>query len=155
MGNGTARSRRIAKPRIWQTGFQARAAPAGPVVQLRPDRVVKRTRTLGVTSSHSANPTKGRAVYQGFTLDADQVVATPIDELALRILADVVAVHADPNYGLPNEHSWLQQAAQGAFARRRDAMQALSEAWTWLRSKTLVAYDPTQSFASGFVFVTR
>lgn len=34
-------------------------------------------------------------------------------------------------------------------------LQACSEAWTWLRSKTLVANDLSQSYAAGWVFVTR
>jgi len=89
--------------------------------------------------------------YQGWTLEPDEVLAMPIDELGLRILADVQASASDY---LPNEHAWLTMLGQ-SYGGTSAALRACSEAWTWLRSRTLVAYDPTQGYAAGFVFITR
>ena len=75
----------------------------------------------------------------------------PIDELGLRILADVQATASDHR---PNEHTWLAMLEQD-YGGSSAALRACSEAWTWLRSRTLVAYDPTQGYAAGFVFITR
>ena len=83
-----------------------------------------------------------------FDLDPEEVLSLPPDELAISILRDVVE---NDEW---NEHNWLLKAAQGGYAGRSDVLQALAEAWSWLRRKGLIAHTPgqTDSFA---IFVTR
>src|SRR4051812_17038564 len=60
-----------------------------------------------------------------WSLEADDVVGLPVDDLALRVLVD-----ARDN----NEWNWRNWVllAQRAYQGRNDAVQALVEAWTWL-----------------------
>ncbi|MET7949074.1 TIGR02391 family protein [Micromonospora sp. NPDC005324] len=64
----------------------------------------------------------------------DEIVALPLDELALLVLGD-----ADRT-GAWNWRSWLLEARQ-AGVKRSDAALALSEAWNWLESHGLIAWD--------------
>jgi len=73
-----------------------------------------------------------------WTLTADDVVALPIDDLALRVLQDA----RDSNEW--NWHNWMLTAVQN-YPRGRDAVLALSEAWSWLIGRGLVVWDPSQS----------
>jgi hypothetical protein len=61
--------------------------------------------------------------YLGWTLEADEVVALPLDDLALRVLKD--ARDADEW----NWHNWVKRA-RAAYQKRPDAVLALTEAWT-------------------------
>ncbi|GAB3404724.1 TIGR02391 family protein [Flindersiella endophytica] len=83
-----------------------------------------------------------------WTLAAEEVIALPLDELALRVLADA---HAG---GTWNWRNWMISAGQHHYPRNAEAMRALSEAWTWLMTKGLVAWNPTQS-SEAAIFVTR
>lgn len=83
-----------------------------------------------------------------WTLSADEVVALPLDELALRVLADYVA-NDEWNW-----RNWMGRAAQVAYPSRPDANFALSEAWGWLQAKGLVAWNPKQDSREA-VLVTR
>ncbi len=83
------------------------------------------------------------------TLDARIVVELPVDELALRVLADIHAT------GAWNEHNYLvEAAAEPAFRASRDAQQAIAEAMGWLRSRGLIGRKADDSSGNG-IFVTR
>ncbi|TQL58767.1 uncharacterized protein (TIGR02391 family) [Oryzihumus leptocrescens] len=89
------------------------------------------------------------ACVQDWTLTPDEIVALPLDELALRILADVKANNEW------NWRNWMLSAVQSsAYSRHPQALRALSEAWGWLRANGLVAWDPSQDSAQA-IFVTR
>lgn len=81
-----------------------------------------------------------------WTLTADEVVGLPIDDLALRVLRD--ARDKEWNY-----RNWLLGAQQD-YRPRRDAVQALSEAWGWLVNHGLVAVDINQGSSEAF-FISR
>lgn len=85
---------------------------------------------------------------QGWTLSADEILALPLDEFALRLLADI-----DANEGNPNGYSWMNRARQH-YGRNSPAMTAMAEAWNWLESRGLIAPDLSQS-SSNWVFITR
>lgn len=85
---------------------------------------------------------------QDWTLEAEEIVALPVDELSLLLLADI-----DANSNTPNKFNWMN-AARNAYGVMTPAMQALAEAWNWLESRGLVATNFSQS-SSDWVFVTR
>src|SRR5918996_3695026 len=87
-----------------------------------------------------------------WTLELDQILAFPVDELALHILADVAA-----NDATPNRYNWLNQVVNSGYyagPRETEVLRALSEAWTWLITHRLVASDPRQT-NSDWLFITR
>jgi uncharacterized protein (TIGR02391 family) len=84
---------------------------------------------------------------QAWSLEADEVVGLPIDELAYLVLQDAKA-NDEWNY-----RNWLL-LAKTAYAARPDALRALAEAWNWLIARGLVAQNPQQSAAEAF-FITR
>jgi hypothetical protein len=77
----------------------------------------------------------------------EDITALPLDELALRVLED-----ANAN-GTWSWRNWMIETAQ-ALGRNTAALRALSEAWTWLSAKGLVAWDPDQDSETS-IFVTR
>lgn len=83
-----------------------------------------------------------------WTLEAGEVVALPLDDLALRVLRD-----ARDNDEW-NSHNWILLAAKGGYRDRPDAVRALAEAWAWLRNRNLIARNPDQSAPDSF-FITR
>jgi uncharacterized protein (TIGR02391 family) len=83
-----------------------------------------------------------------FDLTPEQVVGSPTDLLALRILQDV---HTNAEW---NHHNWMVKAQQGPYGGNRAALEALEEAWAWLRAKGFIARDPQQSSPES-IFVTR
>ncbi|WP_117215713.1 TIGR02391 family protein [Allorhizocola rhizosphaerae] len=83
-------------------------------------------------------------MYRDWKLDADEVVALPLDELALLVLRD-----AHDNEEL-NWGNWLNDAKR-AYSDRLDALQALGEAWGWLQSHGLISWNPSQSHERAFV----
>lgn len=83
-----------------------------------------------------------------WTLAADDVVALPIDDLALRVLQDAWQ-NEEWNY-----RSWLLGAQQHGYRNRSDAVEALGEAWAWLVNRGLVTHDVNQSAAEAF-FISR
>jgi hypothetical protein len=64
---------------------------------------------------------------QPWQLTADEVLALPLDELALRVLKDA---HDKDEW---NWRNWLL-GAKRYMAGHKDALRALSEAWGWLIS---------------------
>lgn len=81
--------------------------------------------------------------------DPSRALALPVDELALEVLADIVATNEW------NEYNYLNSASQDPRYRRGDAaLRALAEALTWLRSRVFIARTPGQS-ADAAIFVTR
>jgi uncharacterized protein (TIGR02391 family) len=72
-----------------------------------------------------------------WNLEADDIVALPVDDLAMRILTD-----AKDNEEW-NWRNWLLKA-KNAYPERVDAVVALSEAWSWLIGRGLVVWDPMQ-----------
>jgi uncharacterized protein (TIGR02391 family) len=96
-------------------------------------------------------------LYPGWTVSPDEVMALPLDELGLRILADI-SFQRDLSGTQPlNERTWIMHLAQsGDYHGRQDAVAACCEAWTWLRAKTLIATDASRGqFGDGWVIVTR
>lgn len=86
--------------------------------------------------------------YRGFLLSREDVLALPLDELALRVLHD--AAKSDEW----NWRNWMIQAEEG-YRRDAQVLGALGEAWEWLFSHGLAArYRPGQS-SEGAVMVTR
>lgn len=66
-----------------------------------------------------------------FSLTPDQVVALPIDELALAVLLDA----RDTDQW--NWRNWMQHARQRTYQGHPDVIHALEEAWAWLRQHGL------------------
>jgi uncharacterized protein (TIGR02391 family) len=81
-----------------------------------------------------------------FRLTDDDILALPVDELALEVLRDVVA---NPQW---NSANWMLLAAHGYS---QVALRALAEAWAWLHSNGLVAEDLEKQTTLHAVFVTR
>ncbi|MEU1036563.1 TIGR02391 family protein [Streptomyces mirabilis] len=79
-----------------------------------------------------------------WTLEADEVLALPIDDLALRVLKDA---HDTSEW---NWRNWLLKAKNG-YQGRKDVAQALSEAWTWLINRGLIVWNPDQDAVGAFV----
>lgn len=73
-----------------------------------------------------------------WTLDASDVTALPVDDLALRVLRDA----RDNNEW--NWRNWVLLAEQ-SYGRNSPASLALVEAWTWLLNRGLVVRDVGQS----------
>jgi len=82
-------------------------------------------------------------------VDPDAALALPVDELGLLILRDY---RRSKGW---NAYNWMNDAQQRpGYQNRPDALHALSEAWSWLLSRGLVARDFGQS-NSDYVFITR
>jgi uncharacterized protein (TIGR02391 family) len=75
-----------------------------------------------------------------WTLEADEVVALPVDDLALRVLKDA----RDNNEW--NWRNWVLLAEQ-SYVGNPAASLALVEAWTWLINRGLVVREINQSSA--------
>lgn len=81
--------------------------------------------------------------------DPARALALPVDELALEVLADLVAANEW------NEYNYLNSASQDPRYRGADpALRALAEALTWLRARGFIARTPGQT-ADAAIFVTR
>jgi uncharacterized protein (TIGR02391 family) len=87
--------------------------------------------------------------YAGFTLDAAEISALPLHELALRVLYDVDAA------GEWNWHNWMVKAQQGSYGQSPEALGVLSEAWNWLLCHGLVVWNPSQSSDSAIMISRR
>lgn len=81
--------------------------------------------------------------FEDWSLEADRVVALPLDELALLVLRDAKARRAW------NWRSWLNHL-RAPYADRPDALRALSEAWTWLHTHGLISWNFVQTSADAF-----
>ena len=79
-------------------------------------------------------------------LPPDVVDDLPLDELALRVLADIVETRHW------SEWNYLNEARNAG--RSRETLVALSEALAWLRGHAMIGRDPTQSSESAII-VTR
>jgi len=79
-----------------------------------------------------------------WNLSADDVVALPIDDLALRVLRDT----RDTNEW--NWRNWVM-ATQQDYGRGSPAVGALMEAWAWLINRGLVVRDINQSATESIV----
>jgi hypothetical protein len=85
------------------------------------------------------------ARVRDWTLSADEVTALPLDDLALRVLLD-----ARDNDEW-NWRTWMLVAQQETYPDRRNTLQALTEAWTWLINRGLVLRDINQSSVESIV----
>ncbi|MGR3875614.1 TIGR02391 family protein [Streptomyces graminifolii] len=83
-----------------------------------------------------------------WTLEADDVVALPLDDLALRVLRDALQSN-EWNY-----RNWLLAASHHGYVTRKDAVAALGEAWAWLVNRGLVVPDVDQNSIGAF-FISR
>ncbi|WP_432741797.1 TIGR02391 family protein [Streptomyces sp. JH002] len=83
-------------------------------------------------------------LYLGWTMEADEVVALPVDDLALRVLRD--ARDADEW----NWHNWVRRA-RVAYQKHPDAVLALTEAWTWLLNRGLVVWNVHKDTPASFM----
>jgi uncharacterized protein (TIGR02391 family) len=84
-------------------------------------------------------------VPAGWVLEADDVIALPIDDLALRVLKDA----RDTNEW--NWRNWMLGARTHAYPSRKDAVNALAEAWSWLLNRGLVVSDVYQGATEAIV----
>jgi hypothetical protein len=80
-------------------------------------------------------------------LDATTVVDLPVDQLALRILADF------QRSGVWNSSNYVIEAQQYR-GYSGEALRAIAEAFAWLSARGLTAPNPDQSSAHA-IFVTR
>lgn len=82
-------------------------------------------------------------------LSAVQVIELPVDELALRVVADLITTSEW------NEYNYLNSAGQhAAFASSRPALEAIAEALGWARAHGMIARTPGQT-SDAAIFVTR
>ena len=71
------------------------------------------------------------------SLTAEQVIEMPVDELALAVVADLIATREW------NEYNHLNSASQHPpFARNGYATRAVAEALGWARAHGLIARTP-------------
>lgn len=84
---------------------------------------------------------------QPWELTAEEILALPLDELALHVLKDA----CDKNTW--HWKNWLINA-KVRLPDQPDALRALSEAWGWLINRGLVAGDPDQN-SSEAIFISR
>ncbi|HUP86889.1 MAG TPA: TIGR02391 family protein [Acidimicrobiales bacterium] len=83
------------------------------------------------------------------TPDPGRATTLPLDELALEVLADLVARNEW------NEYNYLNSASQdGRYRGQEAALHAIAEALTWLRNRGFIAHTPGQT-ADAAIFVTR
>jgi uncharacterized protein (TIGR02391 family) len=84
-------------------------------------------------------------------LSPQDALDLPIDELALRVLADLIGTREwnENSYGLK-----YHQDVQGGYSSNRAAQEAVAEAVGWLRSHGMVARQPSNN-SSDAIFVTR
>lgn len=87
---------------------------------------------------------------QNWKLTGDEVLALPLDELALHVLRDAVENAADINS--QNWRTWLLAVQQHVYPKRPiDVLQALGEAWGWIQQHGLITWHPMQSSEQSFV----
>ncbi len=79
------------------------------------------------------------------TLPTDQLLAMPVDQLGLLILQDLLATNEW------NESNYLNAGQQ---TYRGPALEAIAEAFAWLRARAIIVRKPTQT-ADAAIFVTR
>lgn len=85
---------------------------------------------------------------QPMQISADEILALPLDELALRVLQNA----RDTNEW--NWRNWLLGARRW-LAGHEPALQALSEAWGWLSNRGLIAASPSQDSSAAFIISRR
>ena len=77
---------------------------------------------------------------RGWELTAEEIVLLAVDDLAIRILVDVVENQEW------NSRNWMVLARQvDEYRSRPDCLQALDEAWAWLYAQGLVVRNSGQS----------
>lgn len=81
------------------------------------------------------------------TLPAEQIIEMPVDELALSVVADLIATNAW------NDYNYVLESQQ-ALGRDDAALKAIAEALGWARAHVMIARTPGQSSDSA-IFVTR
>jgi uncharacterized protein (TIGR02391 family) len=83
-------------------------------------------------------------------LHSTRRAATAVDELALHVLADLIASHElDEYYTLKYSHD-----LEHGYSANKAAQQAIAEAMSWLRSQGMIARQPANT-SSDAIFVTR
>jgi uncharacterized protein (TIGR02391 family) len=82
-----------------------------------------------------------------WSLADQEILALPLDELALAVLRDA---HARSTW---NWRNWMLETQQQCGVGTA-AAEALAEAWTWLFTRNLVAWNPQQSAADS-IRITR
>lgn len=84
-------------------------------------------------------------------LDPREVIELPVDELGLRVLADLLQMGEWNEYNYTLRH---QDARQSKLSGNPQALNALAEALGWLRSQSMIARTPG-NMADAAIFVTR
>jgi uncharacterized protein (TIGR02391 family) len=85
------------------------------------------------------------------TISPDEALELPVDELALIVLADLVAIKEQNEYNYGNRH---RQDVQGGYSRNTAALEAIGEAMGWLHAHGLIARR-IENQDSNWIFVTR
>jgi len=84
-------------------------------------------------------------------LDPSEVLELPVDELGLKVLADLIAMREWNEYNYTN---WYKQARESTLGRDINVLNALAEALGWLRAQGMIARTPG-NMADAAIFVTR
>jgi uncharacterized protein (TIGR02391 family) len=87
--------------------------------------------------------------FQDMGLEAEDVLALPLDDLALRVLKSAT----DSNEW--NWQNWMLGASQRGYPGRPDVVQAFAEAWAWLQNQGLIAWNHQQSSSPAAFVVSR
>jgi uncharacterized protein (TIGR02391 family) len=88
----------------------------------------------------------------------DDAAALPLDQLALRLLAQISKDERSGQFGIPQERVYINSSVWLIPDReeRESFFRLLQEAWDWLLSHGLIASgEPSQPHGTGFTFVTR
>ena len=85
------------------------------------------------------------------TIPPEDALQLPVDELALLVLADLVASNEWNEYNYGNRH---RQDVKGGYSGNAAARNAISEATGWLRSHGMIARK-TEDNNPDSIFVTR
>lgn len=84
-------------------------------------------------------------------LSPDDVVALPLEELALRVLENY---HEDPDSW--HWGNWVAaRKVEYGHRQHREAIKALHEAWAWIFNHGLVVRDPDRDSDDGCVLLSR
>jgi uncharacterized protein (TIGR02391 family) len=95
---------------------------------------------------------RARLPSMAFDLTDEEILAHPVDQLALRVLEDYANNPATNGSG----NTWMRMIVQISPKRSDEAVEALSEAWLWLQNQGLVAQRVEKATTTaGAVFVTR
>lgn len=87
-------------------------------------------------------------VAMAWSADETETLSLPINELSMRVLRDF-----KQSSGW-NRDSWVKESQAYGSVKGPKMVRALAEAWAWLESRGLVAWNPEQGSSDAY-FITR